>query len=71
MKTRYKIILIAVCGYFESEHANENKKFYEPNRTPEMDYFMSPPPTIENPKQIRCKICSCDKFGPEKKGFWK
>ena len=36
------------CGHFESEHTNENKKFYEPNRTPEIDYFMSPPPIIES-----------------------
>ncbi len=58
------------CGHFESDHINENKNFYEPNRSPEMDYFMSPPPIIENPKRIRCKICLCDKFIPEKKGFW-
>ena len=59
------------CGHHESEHVNENKKFYEPNRSPEMDYFMSPPPIIENPKQIKCKVCSCETFSSEKKGFWK
>ena len=61
------------CGHEESFHVNHNKKFYEPNAIPEMGYFMSPPPTFENPKDVKCKLCNCDKFSPEKKswGFWK
>ena len=59
-----------ICGHFESAHVNENKKFYEPN-APELGYLMHPPPTIENPKKIRCKVCACETFSPEKKGFWK
>ena len=58
------------CGHFESEHVNLNKKFYEPNTIPETRIFFHPSPTIDNPKQIRCKVCSCDKFSSEKKGFF-
>ena len=61
------------CGHFESEHVNLNKKFYEPNSIPEMGYFLSPPPTMDNPKTIKCRACECDRFSPEKKRgrFWK
>ena len=61
------------CGHFESEHVNLNKNFYEPNAIPETRIFFHPPPTIDNPKTIKCKGCTCDKFSPEKKDwkFWK
>ena len=59
-------------GHFESDHVNLNKKFYGPNTFLEWDYI-HPSPTIDNPKTVRCKGCTCDKFNPEGKGrmFWK
>jgi len=57
------------CSHFESDHINENKKFYEPNAIPEMGYFLPPPPTFNNPKQMRCRVCACEKFSSEKKGW--
>ena len=29
------------CGHYESEHVNENKKFYEPNKSHKIDSFMT------------------------------
>jgi hypothetical protein len=55
------------CGHFESDHVNLNKKFYEPNAIPEMGMYMHPAPKIENPRTIKCRGCTCDKFSPEKK----
>ena len=61
------------CGHFESDHVNLNKKFYEPNASPETRIFFNPPPTIDNPKNIKCRGCACNHFSPEKQGwkFWK
>lgn len=61
------------CGHFESDHVNLNKNFYEPNAIPETRIHFTPPPTIDNPKTIKCRVCSCDYFSPEKKKweFWK
>ena len=61
------------CGHFESDHVSLNKNFYEPNAIPEMRIFFHPPPTIDNPKTIKCKGCTCNHFSPEKKDwkFWK
>ena len=38
------------CDHFESDHVNLNKKFYEPNASPETRILFHPPPTIDNPK---------------------
>jgi hypothetical protein len=43
------------CVHFESDHVNLNKKFYEPNAILEMGVLMSHPPTIGNPKTIKCR----------------
>ena len=61
------------CGHFESDHVNKNNKFYEPNEVPEMRIYFTPPPTIDNPKNIQCKGCNCMLFSPEKRNwkFWK
>ncbi|QMU53433.1 MAG: hypothetical protein GKS07_08055 [Nitrosopumilus sp.] len=61
------------CGHFESDHVKLNKKFYEPNAIPEMGLYMHPAPRIDNPKTIKCRGCTCDKFSPDKKSriFWR
>jgi hypothetical protein len=61
------------CGHFESDYVYLNKKFYEPNVIPEMGMYMHPTLRINNPKTIKYRGCTCDKFSPEKKGmlFWK
>ena len=55
------------CGHFESEHIIQNNKFYEPNAIPEMGIYLPSPPTFGNPKQIKCRGCTCDKFSPKKR----
>ena len=42
-------------GHFESDHVNLNKKFYDLNTISETGMYIHPPPTIDNPKTIKCR----------------
>ena len=52
---------------------NKNNFSYESFKIPEIRIYFTSLPTTDNPKNVQCRRCTCDRFSPEKKDyrFWK
>ena len=57
------------CNHYESEHNLQKQDFSKPSGIEMGILFTHPPGLIKGPVRTNCKICHCDKFESEKKGW--